>query len=138
MILLILLTASCQESCFCIFLLFSTKIYFNEVDIELETKSFIVIPNFLHSILISGKISSFEELQFMIPFIQPLFFVNMLLSYLYVNALYKISGIVKGTDSLSINIYRNVASGDLTKYERSYSVLIDKLKHITEMPSAKL
>jgi hypothetical protein len=97
-----------------------------------------VIPNFLHSILISGKISSFEELQFMIPFILPLFFVNMLLSYLYVNALYKISGIVKGTDSLSINIYRNVASGDLTKYERSYSVLIDKLKHITEMPSAKL
>jgi hypothetical protein len=47
-------------------------------------------------------------------------------------------GIVKGTDSLSNNISRNVASGDLTKYERSYSVLIDKLKHITEIPSHKL
>lgn len=47
-------------------------------------------------------------------------------------------GIVKGTDNLSINIYKNEASGDLTKYERSYSVLMDKLKHITEIPSAKL
>lgn len=97
-----------------------------------------VIPNFLHNILISGNTSSFEELQFMIPLIFPLFLVKMFVSYLYVNALYKISGIVKGTDSLSINICRNVASGDLTKYERSYSELIDKLKHITDIPSAKL
>ncbi len=49
--------------------LFKKGLNSNDVDIELETKSFIVIPNFLHSILISGKISSFEELQFMIPFI---------------------------------------------------------------------
>jgi hypothetical protein len=92
----------------------------------------------LHKVLISGKTSSFEELQCMTPLILFLFFVKILMSCLYVNALYKISGIVKGTDNLSSNIYKNEASGAFTKYERSYSVLIERLKHITDIPSARL
>lgn len=109
--------------------LLSSEIVLNSLFIEIEiaqvTISLIVTPSLLLKILILGNSISSDDLQLNNPVIYPFFCVSLLSSLLFKKLVLIKWGRENGNDILRSIFWKKVRSDPGTKYERSYSALIE-------------